>query len=590
MSMDDSVDAGRAVSPPTDASRTASPRKLERGVRGARRRYVFGASTLLLVAVLGPLVVATTAAPAYADGPTITGAGSSYASVAIDQWIAEISSIDGDNINYSDSNSVTGLNEFAQGQVNFGASEIGYSTGQANYEPPPGYKYQYLPDVAGATCMMYNLDNPITGQQLSGLDLTTAMILGIFTGTITTWGQLATGGLNAQLSGDHNPIITVFRTDPSGENYILSSYLDTIDPAAWAKFTSTLDFPPGPQALWPFPQSGQSHPGYDFSNWDGQNGSDDASQYVYSTPGSITYVETAYALAHNDPCAAVQNLPGDAFVQPSALADAEALLNAKLEPDLEQLLSGVFLDTNPKAYTISAYSYLITPEEQMNRADGAVLGQFVEFLACQGQQSAITLGYSPLPPNLVDDDFAGIKRIAGAAAPPASVNAQTCNDPYVGLFGGSGPPPTSSTGGTSPSGTSPGTSGTSPGGSSGTTSPTSSSGTSTGPGSHSGGSTGPSGTSGTKSGGRSGNSGSKGVATTTPGSITTQGTGVSSSNPAAADPSVGLALFGAAGSLDGQPRPIAPYVLISMGFLLLVAVPPAFAWVRLRKRRQVKEI
>jgi hypothetical protein len=49
-------------------------------------------------------------------------------------------------------------------------------------------------------------------------------------------------------------------------------------------------------------------------------------------------------------------------------------------------------------------------------------------------------------------------------------------------------------------------------------------------------------------------------------------------------------LFGAAGNLEGQPRPIAPMILISMGFLLLVAVPPTFAWIRVRQRRQVKEI
>jgi ABC-type phosphate transport system substrate-binding protein len=539
-----------------------------------------GATLLLLVAVLGPLAAASTSAPAYADGPTITGAGSSYASVAIDQWVAEISSIDGDSVNYSDSSSVIGLNEFAQQQVTFGASEIGYSTNQANEYPPKGYAYQYLPDVAGATCMMYNLDSPITGQQFTSLDLTTAMILGIFTGTITTWGQLASGGLNPELAGDSNPIVTVFRTDASGENYILSDYLYTIDPAAWAKYTSTMSFPGGPQALWPFPQNGQSHPGYNFSNWDGQNGSDDASQYVYSNPGSITYVETAYALSHHDPCASVQNLPGDAFVQPSALADAEALLNATLEPDLEQLLSNVFTDRNPKAYTISAYSYLVTPEEQMNKSDGAVLGKFIEFLACQGQQSAQQLGYSPLPPNLVDDDFAGIKRIAGAAPPPSTVNAQTCNDPYVSLFGSSGPP---TTGGSSPTQTG-GGSNPNQGGNKSTSSTSSTGPTSTGTRTTTGG-TGHAGSSKGRGGGNTGKSTSgKGTSTTS------QGPGTETTNPAAADPSVGLALFGAAGSLDGQPRPIAPMVLISMGFLLLVALPPAFAWFRIRKRRQAKEI
>ncbi len=182
MSMDDSVD-GRRDDIPSERDRA------RRRVTGRRAMAVV---LLMSGAVFAPIAVTAVAPPAYANGPTITGAGSSYASVAIDQWVAEISSIDGDSVNYSVSSSVIGLNEFAQQQVNFGASEIGYSTGQANYTPPSGYAYQYLPDVAGATCMMFNLDSPVTSQQITSLDLTTAMILGIFTGTITTWGQLAT--------------------------------------------------------------------------------------------------------------------------------------------------------------------------------------------------------------------------------------------------------------------------------------------------------------------------------------------------------------------------------------------------------------
>lgn len=564
-------------------------RKGESSLRINRTR--FRGLLLLLVlstAVSGPIVVSAVAAPAYANGPTITGAGSSYASVAIDQWVAEISSIDGDSVNYSVSSSVIGLNEFAQQQVSFGASEIGYSTGQANQTPPAGYAYQYLPDVAGATCMMFNLDSPITSQQITSLDLTTSMILGIFTGTITTWGQLAVNGLNSELAGDSSPITTVFRTDASGENYILSDYLNTIDPAAWAKYTSTLNFPGGPQAIWPFPQGGGSHPGYNFSNWNGEVGSDQASEYVYSNPGSITYVETAYAIAHHDPCASVQNLPGDAFVQPSALADAEALLHAELEPDLEQLLTGVFTTRDPKAYAISAYSYLVTPEHQMNPAQGAVLGQFVEFLACQGQQSAEQLGYSPLPPNLVNDDFQGIKRIAGAAPPPPTVNAQTCNDPYVSLFGSSGPPQGGGGGGGGGNGGG-GTGGTG-GGSTGTTSPSGGPGPSlSGNGSSGGGSQGSgpsatahhSGSRASKSANRSSGQGSNPTGT---GSRSQQ-----SNATIAAEQSVGLDLFRRGAQLSTVPRPVAPMLLISFGFLFLLAVPPSVAWIRSRRRRQTRE-
>jgi ABC-type phosphate transport system substrate-binding protein len=552
-------------------------------------------SVLLLSAVIfAPIAVSAVTTPAYANGPTITGAGSSYASVAIDQWVAEISSIDGDSVNYSVSSSVIGLNEFAQQQVTFGASEIGYSTGQANETPPSGYAYQYLPDVAGATCMMFNLDSPITSQQITSLDLTTAMILGIFTGTITTWGQLATNGLNPELAGDSSPITTVFRTDASGENYILSDYLNTIDPSAWAKYTSVLNFPGGPQAIWPFPQGNGSHPGYNFSNWNGESGSDNASQYVYSNPGSITYVETAYAIAHHDPCAYVQNLPGDAFVQPSALADAEALLSAKLLPDLEQLLTGVFTDTNPKAYPISAYSYLVTPEGQMNKAQGAVLGQFVEFLACQGQQSAEQLGYSPLPPNLVDDDFAGIKRIAGAAPPPSTVNAQTCNDPYVSLFGSSGPPPSGGGGGGGSGNGGGGRTGGGTGGGGGVViGPSSGTGPSSGGNGSGSGTVGSAGSGGRSTAGRH-HSGS-GASTSGKGSSpssgsTVPGSGSAESNAtAAAEQNLGADLFHRGTQLATVPRPVAPMLYVSFGFLLLLAVPPGVAWMRVRRRRQTRE-
>lgn len=559
MSTDASADRRRVSSTPRVRRSARSPKS-----RLARSGLV---SALFLAACAGALVVVS---PAYANGPTISGAGSSYASVAIDQWIAQVSSLYGDNVNYSVSSSVIGMNEFAQQQVTFGATEIGYSTGQATYDPPAGYAYQYIPDVAGATCLDYNLDNPITGQKFTNLNLTTAMILGIFTGTITTWGQLATGGLNSELQGDNNPITTVFRTDASGENYILSDYLDTIDPSAWAKYTSTLNFPDGPQAIWPFPQGGGTHSGYNFSNWNGESGSDLASDYVYANPGSITYVETAYALSHHDPCAAVQNLPGDAFVQPSALADAEALLNARLLPDLEQLLTGVFTDRNPKAYTISAYSYIVTPEGETNSAQGRVLGQFIQFFACQGQQSAQELGYSPLPPNLVNDDFAGIRRIAGAAAPPSSVNASTCNDPYVALFGGHVPPP-------DPGGSSTGSSGGGGSQTAGTTSGTQSSGSS-GSGSQGSG-TGTRTTTGgsTKTAGRN-NTTSDTISGNGPNAVAgTSGT------TAASKQEVGLALYDTAGTLLGIPTSVFPMILLSLGLLLLIGLPPTIAWTRRRK-------
>ena len=77
------------------------------------------------------------------------------------QWDgAGASESHGDNVNYSTSSSVIGLNDFAQcPQVDFGASEIGYSTGPGQPDATGRVSYQYLPDVAGATCLNYNLSS-----------------------------------------------------------------------------------------------------------------------------------------------------------------------------------------------------------------------------------------------------------------------------------------------------------------------------------------------------------------------------------------------------------------------------------------------
>ena len=61
---------------------------------------------------------------------------------------------------------------------------------------------------------------------------------------------------------------------------------------------------------------------------------------------------------------------------------------------------------------------------------GQALGQFAAFLACAGQEKMATLGYSPLPPILVQADFNAIGRLNGGQQPPPPT-ATNCKNPYV---------------------------------------------------------------------------------------------------------------------------------------------------------------
>jgi len=365
------------------------------------------------------------ASVAGASGPTVTGSGSSWAALALDQWVADVSGTL--NVSYSTTSSVLGLNAFAQGQVDFGVSEIGYSTGQADDVPPPGDTYQYLPAVGGADCLMYNLTDA-TGS-VSSLHLNSSVLVGIFTGQITSWSDPAIAALNPGASLPDTPITVVYRTEAAGDNYVFSDYLQTEQPGAWNAYTAKLGTAPGPQAIWPVPQGSGNYAPYNFSSWIGEDGSDNASNYVAGSNGSITYVETGYATEHNMPCASVFNNAGD-YVQPSETNDAIALQNDQLQPDLEQNLTGVFNSPQPTAYPISAYGYFITQEGQTPAAIGSVLGTFLKFVSCQGQRQAGQLGYTPLPPNLVQDDFDAIRRINGAPD-PGTVDATNCPNPYV---------------------------------------------------------------------------------------------------------------------------------------------------------------
>jgi phosphate transport system substrate-binding protein len=394
-----------------------------------RTRRLLG---LAKIAAIGCLLAASMSAVELATSEgagaslTVTGTGSSYSAVAINNWVGQVANLYGLSVNYQTSSSVYGLDNFAANQVNFGASEIGYSSGQASQTP--NVQYQYLPDVAGATCLMYNVPSE-TQQPIQNLQLDSQVLAGIFTGTITNWNDKAIAALNPGTSLPSRPIVVVYRTDPSGDNYIFSDYTRQTQPSLWAAYTSALGFPNASNANWPIPQASSTVGNYNFSSFVGQSGSDNASNYVAANPGSITYVETAYALLHGQPCAAVQNASGN-FVQPSSQADAIALTHDALYPDLEQNLSGVYTAPEGAAYPISAYSYIITQTAGLDPAVGQVLGKFISFMACQGQISAGQLGYSPIPPNLVQDDFDAITRLPGAAPPPP-LTAAGCPNPYL---------------------------------------------------------------------------------------------------------------------------------------------------------------
>jgi phosphate transport system substrate-binding protein len=151
--------------------------------------------------------------------------------------------------------------------------------------------------------------------------------------------------------------------------------------------------------------------------------------------GAIGYVNYSYAIGSAFPVAKVLNAAGY-YTEPTPQNVAVSLLKADINRDpnsdayLTQILDGVYADSDPRNYPLSSYSYFILPTKvqgQFNEAKGRTLSAFTYYAMCQGQQQSASIGYSPMPINLVTASFDQIKKIPGAEV--QSINVDSCDNP-----------------------------------------------------------------------------------------------------------------------------------------------------------------
>ncbi len=383
------------------------------------------AGMILLAAVLVPGMPEAHASTA------ITGAGSTWAQIAVDQWRADVAS-QGLAVNYQGVGSTSGRVFYYQDQVDFAVSEIPF---QAQVKDDQGNviyydeisraahrPYAYMPIVAGGTSFMYHLD--INGTRVTNLNLSAVAVAKIFTGGITFWDDPAIKATNPSLALPHLAVRPVIRSDGSGTSAQFSAFMANQTPTIWNAFCAKVGL-----HLDPCPSTSLYPP---FAGSVAQQYSDGVAGYVASSyaNGAITYVEYGYAKQRGFPVANLQNKAGY-FAQPVAAAVSLALKAATFNADGTQNLVSVYDNPDRRVYAMSSYSYMIVPTTTaapFNTDKGATLGQFILYFVCAGQQKAEQLGYAPLPPNLVQRAFTVEQEIPGAPKPPAISN---CHNPTI---------------------------------------------------------------------------------------------------------------------------------------------------------------
>ena len=238
----------------------------------------------------------------------------------------------------------------------------------------------HIPTVGGAIAIIYNL--PQIG---SGMRFTPEVLAGIYLGQIKSWNDQKIQAANPKMALPNLPIRSVHRADGSGTTYIFTNYLSKIS-GGWKQQVGAAK-----TVNWIGGLSGKGNPG--------------VAATVSRTPGSIGYVELAFAVAQNLPYGSVKNRSGN-YVTPSSKSVTSAInksivaLNANIKTPIVDA-AGV------NSYPISGLTYVL-----LYKDGGGKAVKLWQWVMDKGQQAmAVDLLYAPLPASLLKINLASLKSI-----------------------------------------------------------------------------------------------------------------------------------------------------------------------------------
>ena len=303
----------------------------------------------------------------------LTGAGATFPYPLYSKWFSDYAAKTGVKINYQSIGSGGGIRQISEQTVDFGATDSPMSNDELS--KAKGGAILHVPTVLGGVVITYNL--PDVKQPLK---LTGPLVADIFLGKIKKWNDHAIAALNPGVKLPNEDILVVHRSDGSGTSYVFTDYLTAVSPA-WANGPKK-----GKEVPWPVGLGGKGNEG--------------VAGQVKQTPGSIGYVELAYAKENALPSALIKNASGN-FVAPSTetITNAASGVAEKLPPNTDYRLS-IVNAPGANAYPISSFTWILAYKNQPDSVKGKKLVDFLRWAFSDGEKEATTLNYAPLPASM----------------------------------------------------------------------------------------------------------------------------------------------------------------------------------------------
>jgi phosphate transport system substrate-binding protein len=318
------------------------------------------------------------AAAAQADTVQLTGAGATFPFPIYSKWFSDYNKLHPEvQINYQSIGSGGGIKQITEKTVDFGASDAPMS--DEEMAKAPGI--QHIPTVMGAVVIIYNVPG------VSALRLTSETLAGIYLGKITKWNDAALKKENPQAKLPDLAITVAHRSDGSGTSYTFTDYLSKTVPQ-WKSGPGT-----GKSVSWPVGLGGKGNEG--------------VTGVVKQTEGAVGYVELAYANQNKLTVAELKNRDGH-FVKPTLESVSAAAAKAQIPDDYRVSITD---QPGKDAWPIATFTYLLVYRDIQDPVKGGALLKFLWWALHDGQKSAASLDYAPLPTTVVSKVEATLKKM-----------------------------------------------------------------------------------------------------------------------------------------------------------------------------------
>ncbi|MBU9854876.1 phosphate ABC transporter substrate-binding protein PstS [Rahnella bonaserana] len=317
------------------------------------------------------LVAATfslTAMSAFA-ATNLTGAGGTFPAPVYAKWADAYQKATGTQVNYQGIGSSGGVKQIIAKTVDFGASDAPMK----DEDLAKNGLFQF-PTVIGGVVLAVNIPGIKSGQ----LTLDGATLGDIYLGKIKKWNDAAITKLNPGVKLPDTNIAVVRRADGSGTSYVFTSYLAKVNSEWKDKIGS------GSTVNWPTGLGGK--------------GNDGVAAFVQRLPGSIGYVEYAYAKQNNLAYTKLVDADGKA-ISPTEESFSAAAKGADWSKTFAQDLTN---QKGDNAWPISSTTFILIYKDQQDAAKGTEVLKFFDWAYKNGNKLTTDLDYAALPESVVE--------------------------------------------------------------------------------------------------------------------------------------------------------------------------------------------